>query len=287
MTVAGFGQLPEVVAGKIERFENFNSSYVTTRNIDVWLPDGYNENQKYAVLYMHDGQMLFDARQTWNGQEWKVDEVVSKLHKEGRIRDCIVVGVWNDSEQRWSDYNPQKALDYLPQRVRDTAFVGKMNGPVNSDNYLKFLVEELKPMIDSNFSTLPDQQNTFVMGSSMGGLISIYAICEYPDVFGGAACMSTHWVGDDDNFFKEVPEAYNTYLFNNLPDPNNHKIYFDFGTETLDQHYEPWQQKVDKTMKAKGYNNSNWITKKFPGEAHTELDWAGRVDIPLVFLLEK
>jgi len=278
-------QLPELSAGNIQRFETVSSKYVTDRNIDVWLPDGYNENQKYAVLYMHDGQMLFDANQTWNKQEWEVDKVVSQLLNSGKIKNCIVVGVWNDPELRWSDYNPQKAMDYLTQNIIDTAFTGKMNGPVNSDNYLQFLVEEVKPLIDSNFSTLPDQANTFVMGSSMGGLISMYAICEYPQVFGGAACMSTHWVGNPDYFYKEVPEAYITYLKNNLPDPSNHKIYFDFGTETLDQYYEPWQKEVDKVMTEKGYTRKNWLTKKFPGDAHTEVDWAERLDIPLVFLL--
>lgn len=278
-------QLPELSAGTIQRFEAVSSKYVTDRNIDVWLPEGYGENQKYAVLYMHDGQMLFDANQTWNKQEWEVDEVVSRLLSSGKIKNCIVVGVWNDPELRWSDYNPQKALDYLTQNIIDTAFTGKMNCPVNSDNYLKFLVEEVKPLIDSNFSTLPDQANTFVMGSSMGGLISMYAICEYPRVFGGAACMSTHWVGNPDYFYEEVPEAYVTYLKNNLPDPSNHKIYFDFGTETLDKYYEPWQKEVDKVMTEKGYTRKNWLTKKFPGDAHTEVDWAERLDIPLVFLL--
>jgi len=280
-------QLPELSSGSLHRFENISSEYVTDRNIDVWLPEGYSENQKYPVLYMHDGQMLFDSTQTWNKQEWRVDETVSKLISEGRIVNCIVVGIWNDAQHRWSDYNPQKALKYLPDNVLDTAFAGKMFYPVNSDNYLKFLVEEVKPLIDSNFPTLPDQPNTFVMGSSMGGLISMYAICEYPEVFGGAACLSTHWVGNENNFYEEVPEAYIRYLQTNLPNPANHKIYFDFGTETLDQHYEPWQQEVDKVMKEKGYTRKNWITKKFEGAAHDERSWAKRLDVPLIFLLEK
>lgn len=279
------GQIAQPSSGSIQRLALIESDLVTERNVDVWLPESYDENKKYPVIYMHDGQMLFDASITWNGQEWKVDEVVSQLMQEGKIRDCIIVGIWNDSDNRWSDYNPQKALDYLPKIVYDTAFVGKMDAEPNSDNYLKFVVTKVKPLIDKSFSTLTDQHNTFIMGSSMGGLISMYAICEYPDIFGGAACLSTHWVGNENNFYEEVPEAYIQYLQNNLPDPTSHKIYFDFGTETLDQYYEPWQRKVDKVMKAKGYNRSNWLTKKFPGDAHTEEDWANRLDIPLVFLL--
>ena len=280
-------QIPEVSYGTIERFENFRSLNVNSRNVDVWLPDGYDANKQYAVLYMHDGQMLYDAGKTWNGQEWKVDEVVSELIKEGKIRDCIVIGIWNDGENRWADYNPQKAMEYLPQNILDSAFVNKMFGEPNADNYLRFLVEELKPFIDDKYSTLPDRSNTFVMGSSMGGLISMYAICEYPKIFGGAACLSTHWVGDPDNFYEEVPKAYIKYMSGHLPDPSTHRIYFDYGSETLDQYYKPYQQMADQLMKEKGYKKKNWMTREFPGDAHTEEAWAGRLDIPLVFLMGK
>ena len=125
------------------------------------------------------------------------------------------------------------------------------------------------------------------MGSSMGGLISMYAICEYPEVFGGAGCLSTHWVADPNRFYEEVPKAYIKYLSENLPDPSKHKIYFDFGTETLDQYYEPWQKMADEVMKEKGYSKKNWMTKKFPGEAHIEDAWAARLAIPLIFLMGK
>jgi predicted alpha/beta superfamily hydrolase len=282
-----YAQLPEVSSGKIERLENFRSTIVNPRNVDVWLPDGYTLDKKYAVLYMHDGQMLYDANATWNGQEWKVDEVVAGLLKDGKIRDCIVVGVWNDGDNRWSDYNPQKALAYIPGPIVDSAFKDKMFADPNADNYLKFLVGELKPFIDDKYSTHPERENTFVMGSSMGGLISMYAICEYPEVFGGAGCLSTHWVADPNRFYEEVPKAYIKYLSENLPDPSKHKIYFDFGTETLDQYYEPWQKMADEVMKEKGYSKKNWMTKKFPGEAHTEDAWAARLAIPLIFLMGK
>ena len=162
-----------------------------------------------------------------------------------------------------------------------------MFAPLNADNYLKFIVKELKPFIDKKYSTLPDMENTVVMGSSMGGLISMYAICEYPEVFGGAGCLSTHWVGDPNNFFEAVPQAYAQYLRENLPDPETHKIYFDFGTETLDQHYEPWQMEIDQIMEEGDYGRNNWMTRKFEGEAHTENDWAGRLQYPLEFLLDK
>ena len=93
-----------------------------------------------------------------------------------------------------------------------------------SDHYLRFIVEELKPYVDAHYRTLPDQHNTFIMGSSMGGLISLYAMCEYPHVFGGAGCVSTHFPIGRGIALK--------YMQDNLPDPKTHKFYFDYGTRT-------------------------------------------------------
>jgi predicted alpha/beta superfamily hydrolase len=104
---------PQVVSGKIERITQFPSKYVTARNVDVWLPDGYTTNKKYAVLYMHDGQMLFDAGTTWNKTAWEVDDVLSTLEKTGRIKETIVIGVWNGEKTRHADYFPQKPFENL------------------------------------------------------------------------------------------------------------------------------------------------------------------------------
>jgi predicted alpha/beta superfamily hydrolase len=287
MLMACNTNLPRVSSGEIIRFEAFESSYVNPRNVDVWLPSDYSESKKYAVLYMHDGQMLFDSTKTWNGQEWQVDETIPPLVEKGRMRDCIVVGIWNDGDYRWADYNPQKAIETLPKDIMDSAFQDKMFAEPNADNYLKFIVEELKPFIDQNFSTKPDLSNTFIMGSSMGGLISMYAICEYPEVFGGAGCLSTHWVGDPQNFNEAVPMAYIQYLSENIPDPADHKLYFDFGTETLDQYYEPYQRMADSVIREAGYDKKNWLSLKFPGDAHTEDAWAVRLYIPLKFLMRE
>ena len=284
-TITGYTQLPSVSSGTVVRFENFASAFVNPRNVDVWLPADFKKEKNYAVLYMHDGQMLYDAAQTWNGQEWKVDETMSRLLKEGRIRDCIVVGIWNDGEYRRSDYLPQKALGYLPDELADSITRNVLMGALRSDAYLSFLVYELKPFIDSSFSTLTGRENTFVMGSSMGGLVSMYAICEYPEVFGGAACLSTHWYGTPVSWNIKVPEAYLKYLSTHLPDPATHRIYFDHGTETLDRYYGPFQRQADSLMEAAGYDASNWMTRTFLGKAHTEDAWAERLEIPLVFLL--
>ncbi len=282
-----------VTTGRVIRFEKFPSRFVDARNVDVWLPDGYDPKKRYAVLYMHDGQMLYDSTTTWNKQVWEIDEVMGKLLKKKEIRDCIVVGVWNTGQYRHIEYFPQKPFNSLtPEEKADilTSNQGDKNkklmfdGPI-SDNYLNFLVKELKPAIDSSFSTLTDQKNTFVAGSSMGGLISMYAICEYPGIFGGAACLSTHWPGIIKVSENPIPAAFMTYLKEHLPSPKDHKIYFDYGSETLDSLYKPYQQQADVIMKSKGYTFKNWMTRAFPGENHSEQAWRKRLDIPVVFLL--
>lgn len=107
----------------------------------------------------------------------------------------------------------------------------------------------------------------------------------YPEVFSGAACLSTHWVGTFDTLNNPIPEAFAAYMYQNLPSPNNHKIYFDFGTETLDSFYEPFQTLIDSVMLSKGYSEQNWTTQKFVGEDHSERAWNKRLHIPITFLL--
>ncbi|MCU4174736.1 alpha/beta hydrolase [Carboxylicivirga sp. N1Y90] len=280
-------QLPQVASGELIRHANFESTFVDNRNIDVWLPNNYSDEKQYAVVYMHDGQMLFDANTTWNKQEWGVDEVFGKLISENRIKDCIVIGIWNNDQYRFAEYFPQRAWDNIsPQKQKEIingdaytkqSFSSK---ELLADNYLRFIVQELKPFIDKTYSTLPCKANTFIMGSSMGGLISYYAISEYPGVFGGAACLSTHW-----------PAASGitlSYVDKNYPNPETHKIYFDYGTATLDSLYEPYQLKVDAMMIRNEFiKGKHFETHKFEGEAHTEIAWNKRLHIPIEFLLKK
>jgi enterochelin esterase-like enzyme len=289
------GQLPAVVAGKIQRHENFPSRYITARNVDVWLPENYDTAKKYNVLYMHDGQMLFDPATTWNKTSWDADDVISTLLRENKIKDLILVGVFNGGDTRHADYFPQKAFELLTQAERDSIYsAGRSNGAsvfnkytVQSDNYLRFLVKELKPFIDSAYSTYTDRDHTFIAGSSMGGLISLYAICEYPAIFGGAACLSTHWPGIFAMDNNPIPDVFLQYMNAHLPDPATHKIYFDYGDATLDAFYPPLQKKADAVMKSKGFSANNWMTKYFPGENHSEIAWHKRLHIPLTFLLGK
>lgn len=276
--IAGKEVIAEGLTGRLVRYENFKSEFVAPRNVDVWLPPGFDDKKTHSVLFMHDGQNLFIPELSYTKIDWGVDETAARLISEGTIRDVIVVGIWNTSN-RFGEYMPQKAVRYAssellartPKEVRDS---------IDSDDYLRFIVNELKPFIDKTYPTRPGRNDTFVMGSSMGGLISCYAISEYPEVFGGAGCVSTHWPAGEGIVVD--------YFRDNLAASGKHKIYFDFGTEGLDAQYEQYQKKMDKVMVEKGYvAGRNWITRKFDGADHSERAWSARLNLPLTFLLGK
>lgn len=278
--------VPEVAVGRIERLPTIASQHVDARPVDVWLPADYSPARRYNVLYMHDGQMLFDAGKSWNKQAWDVHLAVDRLVRQGRIPDTLVVGVWNNGALRHSEYYPAKFLPFLTEPVRRRFIDQALQGQPRSDAYLRFLVEELKPAIDARYATRPGREHTFVMGSSMGGLISLYAMNEYPQVFGGAAGLSTHWVGSFEAN-AHLPLAAFNYLRDRLADPATHRLYMDHGTLELDALYAPYQAFVDQIVRDRGYTPANSLSRVFEGTGHNEKAWAARLEVPLQFLMGK
>ncbi|MBQ0943059.1 hypothetical protein KAK07_06905 [Ideonella sp. 4Y16] len=282
--------LPRPSHGRLERLPTIASRHVDARPVDVWLPDDYDarvaRGERFAVLYLHDGQMQFDAATTWNHQAWAIDRAVTRLVAEGQMPPVILVAVWNNGRWRHSEYLPQKFLPHLPEDVRTRLVAEALHGQPQSDAYLRFLVEELKPLIDTRYATHTGPAHTAVMGSSMGGLISVYALCEYPQVFGAAAGLSTHWIG----IFQpneDLPAAGRAYLREHLPDPATHRLYQDHGTTELDALYPPYQPPVDALVRARGYTDAHYLSRVFPGTGHNETAWAERVHIPLSFLFRR
>jgi enterochelin esterase-like enzyme len=282
-----------VSAGTIVDLGIVQSKFTDPRRVVVWLPSSYKPNgPRHAVLYMHDGQNLFDKATAGYGMEWEVDENLSKLIDEKKVHPTIVVGIWN-TPKRLQEYVPSKAFSSLPAEFRGKVKALYGGDPL-SDGYLTFIVNELKPRIDRQFRVKSDRQNTVIMGSSMGALISLYAIDEYPQIFGGAGMMSTHWplvINPDgkpvsDNDYEIVSATFERYLAPALPDPRTHRLYFDHGSETLDAVYKRYQDRVDAVVEKRGYvQGQTWLTRSFPGQKHNEISWASRVEIPLQFLL--
>jgi len=196
------------VVGDLRYHRDFRSEKLgNSRNLLVYLPPGYDDHPdaRYPVLYMHDGQNLFDAATSFIGVEWNVDETVTRMVEDGEVRPLIVVGVENTS-QRAFEYTP------VPDRAR---------GGGGGDIYASFLVDEVKPFIDTNYRTMPDAAHTGIMGSSFGGLASIYTAWKHPDVFTRVGAMSTSygWAGGHIIGFVE-----------SNPPPPGARVWIDMGT---------------------------------------------------------
>lgn len=149
-----------------------------TKKIWIYLPENYSATaKKYSVIYMHDAQNLFDSKTAYSG-EWNVDEKLDSLKAQ-----VIVVGIEHGNEKRIDELTPFKNEKY---------------GGGNADNYLDFIVKTLKPYIDNHYRTKPKAKNTVIMGSSLGGLVSYYAILKYPKTFGKAGVFSpSFWFSND------------------------------------------------------------------------------------------
>ena len=241
------------VVGNVQVLEQVWSPQLENhRDILVYLPPSYSIGQRrYPVVYMHDGQNLFDHNTSYAGVEWQVDETMEALSEEGV--EAIVVGVPHMREQRLAEYNPLPGA----QVSRGKA-------------YLDFLIHTLKPLIDRDFRTRPDKRHTGIMGSSMGGLISLYAFFYYPHTFGFMGCLSpAFWYGSA-GIYPMVQAA------EFVPG----RIYLDHGTR------ENSAARMYAMLLAKGYRPGESLryVKEEEGE-HTEGAWARRLPNALRFLL--
>lgn len=290
-TASGTAPLPRVGSGRLERLSAFPSKHIPARHVEVWLPPGYTPARRHAVVYMHDGQMLFDPDSTWNHQAWRIDAAVSGAIAAGRMPPTLVVGVWNQPDGRYAEYFPQKALAGVPEALRREYIERGMGGAPRADAYLRFLVEELKPEIDRRYATRPEAAATAVAGSSMGGLISLYALCEYPEVFGAAAALSTHWIGLPTSWGLErarnasLPLAVLDYLAQRLPAAGKHRLWIDRGNDALDSLYAPALAMAAELLRDRGYRDGDAHTSVVEGTGHNEHDWSQRIGEALSFVL--
>ncbi len=245
------------IVGTVEMHENIYSRFLDSeRTMIVWLPPKYkrlkNAEKRYPVLYMQDGQNLFDPKSSYAGKDWRVDETVVKLVKAGLMKEIIVVGIYN-SDDRLEEYS-------------DTE---------KGNLYLKFLTEEVKPFIDSVYRTLPDRANTAIMGSSMGGLVSFLAAWKHPEVFSMAGCMSSSFYYNDEKIFTTIEE----YSGSKKPI----KFYIDHGEDGLIR-----GQKMFCKLTKLGYLIGTDLDYYYASSAeHNESAWADRLERPLLFFFGK
>lgn len=247
------------VTGFVEDLGMLEYPGIKPRKVLVWLPPSYNEkkNKRYPVLYLHDGQNVFNPKTSFLGIDWQVDEVADSLIRHNLIKEIIIVAIYNtpDRSQEYSD-SPKGNL------------------------YLEFLVKKLKPLIDQKYRTLSDRENTAIMGSSMGGLISFLAAWKYPEIFSMAGCLSPAFIYNHGRSI-ELVQKYKG------PKPDI-KIYIDNGGVGLEEKLQPGCDRMIKALKEKGFREGTDFTWYRDLKAtHNEAAWAKRVWRPLTFFFKK
>jgi predicted alpha/beta superfamily hydrolase len=256
------------LTGEFRTHKDFHSRYLpSNRDVIVYLPPGYDANkaERYPVLYLHDGQNLFDGATSFiKGAEWRVDETAQALIEAHTIRPLIIVGIYNTGANRIDEYTPSADPKYKGGKA---------------DLYGRLLVEELKPFIDSNYRTLRDAKNTGLGGSSLGGLVSLHLALKYPKVFGRVAVVSPSVWWDNRVIVREV-EA--------LKKKTGARIWLDIGTSEggneAEDHKNNARQLRD-ALAARGWREG--LDLKYyeaEGAEHNERAWAQRVEPMLRFL---
>ena len=255
--------------GRIRLHSRFPSRYLSTpRDIVVYLPPGYDSGgQNYSVLYLQDGQNLFDPATAFMGQDWRADVTADYLILNGAIEPLILVGVYNTGVRRISEYTPTKD----PRRRKG----GK------GDRYAQMLARELKPFIDREYRTNRACAHTGVGGSSLGGLVSLEAGLLYPRVFGKIAIISPS-VWWDSRSVLSLVQSYDS--------PSRPKIWLDAGTEESDS---PQQVVEDLRLLRGALLEKGWREfvdlrySEVPGAGHNEQAWAARFGSILEYLFPK
>ncbi len=245
--------VPEsTITGNIIYHREFYSPQLNNhRDIIVWLPPSYSENngEKYPVLYLHDGQNVFDPSTSYLGVDWQLDETVTKLIEEEKIKEIIMVGI-NCTDDRTSEFSPKQ----------------------NGEKYSRFLIDTVKPFIDSTYHTLTDPGSTAVMGSSMGGIISFHLAWEYPDIFSMAGCLSPAFLVDNKEIVKRTKKPKHQESI---------KLVILNGSVGLEAELQPAITDMVDVLKSNSFKNL--IYKIFEGAEHNEAAWAKQVEIPLVY----
>ncbi|MGQ0813490.1 MAG: alpha/beta hydrolase [Gemmatimonadota bacterium] len=229
------------------------------RDIFVYLPPSYaaSADSRYPVIYMHDGQNLFDPRTSFAG-EWNVDGIID--HASGEGMEAIVVGIPNMGAERCNEYSP---------------FDDPKHGSGKGDAYIDFIVDTVKPIIDADFRTQPDRDSTGIAGSSMGGLISLYAFFKRTDVFGFAGVMSPAlWYG-----------ARQVYDFLASAQKVDGRIYVDVGTKEGSAELRDVIRLRDRLVELGYREGYDMLFMIDFGAGHDEHAWAGRVEKQLRFFL--
>ncbi len=277
--------------GRRIEYTEVRAAGLQVQRLTIWLPPGYDAaERRYPVLYMHDGHNLFDLANSNFHKIWAADKAMLAVMAKG-VEPRIIVGIWAPGNDRFRQYLPRPVYDAAPPALR-AKMDAMTGGPVISDAYLAWLADTLKPWVDRSFRTRPGREDTAIAGSSMGGLMSCYAIAARPDVYGQAACISSHWpaVGPETvkGFDPDTLDVWLGFLDHSLGAPNGRRIWMDHGTATLDVFYAPYQIPIDARFEKLGWQRgADFESRVYPGAEHEENAWAARLPEILSWLFRR
>ncbi|WP_379922333.1 alpha/beta hydrolase [Erythrobacter sp. R86502] len=278
--------------GRLIGYERIAAAGLPDQRLTIWLPPGYDAGaRRYPVVYMHDGHNLFDLSQSNFNKIWAADKAMLAVVESGTVEPHIIVGIWAPGADRYRQYLPRSAYDAARKGLR-AQMDAAAKGPVVSDRYLAWIAGPLKAWVDSSFRTRPGRDDTAIVGSSMGGLMSCYAFLERPEVFGRAGCVSSHWPAVDPQAVADGDSAlaslWDEWFAARLGEPAGRRVWFDHGTATLDAYYAPYQNVVDARMTAAGWQKGrDWESRVYDGAEHEENAWAARLPEIFGWLLAK
>ncbi|GAB4474975.1 MAG: alpha/beta hydrolase-fold protein [Erythrobacter tepidarius] len=276
--------------GRLIEYQPIPAAGLPEQRLTIWLPPGYDTgNARYPVLYMHDGHNLFEPKNSNFNKIWAADKAMLAAVASGSVEPHIIVGIWAPGRDRYRQYLPRSAYDAAPPALK-AQMDAAGGGQIVSDRYLAWIAGPLKTWVDTSFRTRTGRDDTAIVGSSMGGLMSCYAFLERPEVFGRAGCVSSHWPAVDPRTTDEgaLKALWDRWFAARLGQPDGRRVWFDHGTATLDAYYAPYQQVVDARLVAAGWvKGRDWESKVFEGAEHEENAWAARLPEIFGWLLAK
>lgn len=277
--------------GRLIEYERVPAADLPDQRLTIWLPPGYDApgSPRFPVLYMHDGHNLFDVKNSNFKKIWAADTAMLAAVHSGKVEPHIIVGIWAPGNDRHRQYLPRSLYDLTEGNLR-AQMDGMTKGGVISHRYLAWIAGPLKSWVDASFRTRPGRDDTAIVGSSMGGLMSCYAFLEKPQVFGRAGCVSSHWPAVDPRAIdeRELEGLWDGWFAARLGKPDGRRVWMDHGTATLDQFYAPYQQVVDARFAAADWQKGrDWESKVYEGAEHEENAWAARLPEIFRWLLAK
>ncbi len=282
---------PVAKKGEITYLPRFGSRHVAPRSVAIWQPEPEFRSGPLPVIYAGDGAELFDARSSERGITWDLDLIMDMLARRG-IGPAIIVAIGSIDSVRSREYNSPTIAQYFDPELTEI-LEASCGGPLMTDPYLDFITNELKPYVDENFNTNPGRSDTFMMGTSMGGLLAFEAILSRADVFSGCVGFAAHMflfgpapLDYPEDARDRVQAAIRDAIDGHMPNVGEARVFLHRGTVDLDELYAPFHLTVAEALEAKDYiAGRDMMMVEQVGASHHAVFWSMTAPDAIEFVL--